>query len=640
MKRALNIIMPLLLIIQACDPEPVLLEHSQVIADGNHTGVYVLSEGLFNQNNSTLSWIDFTAGQADSWNAATGRSYDCFEKVNGRRLGDTANDMLLYGSRIYIAVSESSTIEILDASTSNSLRQIPLSHDGIVSQPRSMTAVNGFVYVCCFDGTVTRIDTLTMIADATVQVGRNPDGICHANGKLYVSNSGGLDTRNPDNTVSVIDINTFSETKRITVRSNPGSIYADASGVYVVSRGIFDYGTMDYDSRLHRIDTQTDEVTATYDIPILKMDIVDGKAWFYGYGAGGTIQVLDLATGQVLDSDFITDGTRVECPYSIKVEPATRKVYVCDALDYVTPGSLLCFSPEGRLLYRVQGIGINPNTVAFCDENVKLTEYQGEPVIIGDIDRVFEYMPAPGQFVNLLPQYEQGDNATSMNVKCLNALQSGNLITLGGFGGYITAGFNTTVYNQEGADFRIDGNAFNGNAEPGVVWVSADVNNNGLPDDDWYEIWGSEQKEGRATPEYAITYTKPSSDDGNTPWNGSDGRSGSIDHNISHSQPYYPQWYNNSTLSFSATLLPDNVTFTDNMYVMSPFGYGYVDNLPNSDVNSAFDIDWAVKADGTPAGLESINFVKIQNGVIGCYPAIGELSTEVSAIYNLNSKTE
>jgi len=638
--RTLRKILPLLIVILACDPEPVLLEPGQIIADGSHKGVFVLSEGLFNQNNSTLSWIDFGTGRPDSWTPSTGRSFDCFEKVNGRRIGDTANDLLLYGSRLYIAVSESSTIEILDASTCSSLKQIPLSHNGIESQPRRMTAQGGYVYVCCFDGTVTRIDTVTMTADATVKVGRNPDGICYANGKLYISNSGGLDTQNPDNTVSVIDINTFTETKRIPVRSNPGIIHAHDNSVYVVSRGIFDYGTMDYDSRLHRIDTRTDEVTATYQIPILNMDIADGKAWFYGYGAGGTIQILDLATGQILDSDFITDGTRVECPYSIKVEPNTRKVYVCDALDYVTPGSLMCFSPDGRLLYSVTGIGINPNTVVFCDESVALTEYQGEPGIIGDIDRVFEYKPAPGQFVNLLPGYEQGDDAASMADKCLKSLQSGNLITLGGFGGYITAGFNTTVLNQDGPDFRIDGNAYGGNAEPGVVWVSADTNGNRIPDDPWYEIWGSEQKEGRATLGFAITYLKPDADDGDSEWTGSNNRTGSILHNSFHSQPYYPEWYEGNSVSFTATLLPDNVSYENGIYVMASFGPGYVDNLPNSPENSSFDIDWAVNNDGTPAGLTGIDYIRIQNGVIGCNSTTGELSTEVSAIYNLNTKTE
>lgn len=638
MKRKLLKIFPILLMTLACDPEPVLLEPSQVIADANHTGIFVLSEGLFNQNNSTLSWIDFRTGQPDSWSSATGSSYDCFEKVNGRRIGDTANDLLLYGSKLYLAVSESSTIEIMDASTCRSLKQIQLSREGKASQPRRLTASGGYVYVCCFDGTLSRIDTLIMAVDTTIQVGRNPDGICCSGTKLYVSNSGGLDTQNPDNTVSVIDISSFTEIKRITVRSNPGNIYSDGNYVYVVSRGIFDYGTMNYDSRLHRIDTSTDQVINTYDIPVLNMDIVDGKAWFYGYGAGGTIQVLDLVTGMILDSDFITDGTRIECPYAIKVEPSSRKVYVCDALDYVTPGALLCFSPEGRLLYRVQGIGINPNTISFCDQEVSLNLNQGEPQITGDIDRVFEYMPAPGQFVNLLPQYESGDDAQSMANKCLKVLQSGNMITLGGFGGYITAGFNAPVLNQEGPDFRVDGNAYNGNAEPGVIWVSADVNGNGMPDDPWYEIWGSEQKEDRATPEYTITYYRPATQNGDSPWIGSDGETGSITHNNYHNQPYYPQWHNCDSICFTATLLPKNMSYSDGLWVMPAFSYGYVDNKPNSPENSAFDIDWAVNSDGTPANLDHIDFIKIQSGSIGCNDLTGEQSTEVSAIYNLNPK--
>ena len=71
---------------------------------------------------------------------------------------------------------------------------------------------------------------------------------------------------------------------------------------------------------------------------------------------------------------------------------------------------------------------------------------------------------------------------------------------------------------------------------------------------------------------------------------------------------------------------------------MSSFEYGYVDNLPNSETNSTFDIDWAVNPDGTPANLDHIDFIKIQNGSIGCNDLTGEQSTEVSAIYNLNPK--
>ena len=636
MKRDAYILITSLMCLVSCDPEPVLIGESQAIADAGHTGVYVLSEGLFNLNNSTLSWIDFSTGLPDSWSAPTGNSYDCFEKVNGRRLGDTANDILLYGSRLYIAVNVSSTIEILDAATGRSLNRIPMNNHGKSSEPRYMTANGHYVYVCSFDGTVTRIDTLTMKADATVTVGRNPDGICCTAGKLYVSNSGGLDFDNPDSTVSVIDLATFSEIKRISVRQNPGSRYADGNLVYVVSRGIYDYDKNDYDSRLHCIDTENDQVIETYDIPILKMDLHDGKAWFYGYGSGGTIQVLDLASGQIIDSDFITDGTLIERPYGIKVEPTSHKVYVCDAADYVTPGSLCCFAPDGHLLYRIRNIGINPNTVVFCDMPVKLDRYQGEVQNKSDIDSVCQYMPAPGQFVGEMPKYEEGDDSLSMAGKCLELLQKGEMITLGGFGGYVTVRFKQTVHNLSGADFRIDGNAFEGSSEPGVVWVSADVNGNGKPDDPWYELYGSEQAAGRSTKGYTVTYTKPSASNMDTPWTGSDGREGSILYNAYHGHYYYPLWYDTDTKSFTGTLLPENMYQEGTKWVMSSFEYGYVDNLSNSPENSSFDIDLAHDSNGLPVHLDSIRFVRIQCAVIGCNRLTGEESTEVSTIYNLH----
>ena len=70
------------------------------------------------------------------------------------------------------------------------------------------------------------------------KAGKNPEGLVVQNGKLYVTNSGGLDYPNYDTTVSVIDLATFSEIKKILVGVNPGGIATDSQGdVYVVARG-------------------------------------------------------------------------------------------------------------------------------------------------------------------------------------------------------------------------------------------------------------------------------------------------------------------------------------------------------------------------------------------------------------------
>ena len=619
-------LIPFVLLVLACDPEPELISVRTDATDTTHTGMFILSEGLFNQNSSTLAWHDFSTGRTESWQNRQGTSYDCFEKANGRRLGDTANGMIMYGGRLYIAVSESGTVEIVDPATCRSLSQIKMPD----AQPRALAAYGPDIYVCCFDGTVARIDTASMQITGSVQVGRNPDGICCTAGKLYVSNSGGLDPDCPDSTVSVISLDTFTEKTRIAVRPNPGRICTNGTSVFVISRGRFDYDIMDYDCRLHRIDASSDLLTDTYDIQALNMDIAGSYAWLYEYGSTD-IMVMETATGLIVDDSFIKDGTAIERPYGIKADAETGRIFVCDAADYVTPGSILCFSSDGRLEYRIQGIGINPNTIQFYDSQVRPDE-DSQAALKGHVAKVFEYRPAPGQFINVMPQYEPGDNDSTMAAKCLALLRGNGMISLGGFGGYLTAAFDTAVANLDGMDFEIDGNAITGSAEPGVVWVSADANRNGLPDDEWYQIAGSEY--ANSVMEYEMTYTD---NDGDIPWTAGDGRNGVIRKNIFHSQSYYPLWYDEDSCTFCATLLPDNMEYSNGTWIMSAFGWGYADNLKNGSEGSRFDISWAVCSDGTPAGLDHIDFIRVQTGVIGYNDLTGEESTEITSIFNLHA---
>lgn len=114
------------------------------------------------------------------------------------------------------------------------------------------------------------------------------------------------------------------------------------------------------------------------------------------------------------------------------------------------------------------------------------------------VAKVFDYRPAAGQYVNVIPEYEEGDTQEDMNRKALEAIcgDADGMISLGGFGGYVVVGFDHTVENKAGlCDFRVLGNAFYatgqseyGNSEPGVIQVSCDTNRNGQPDDAWYEI--------------------------------------------------------------------------------------------------------------------------------------------------------
>ncbi|MBT1689087.1 hypothetical protein [Dawidia soli] len=258
------------------------------------------------------------------------------------------------------------------------------------------------------------------------------------------------------------------------------------------------------------------------------------------------------------------------------------------------------------------------------------------------ITQVFEYSPAPGQFINKLPVYAAGNNAAAMAAKAATALvgKTNGLVCLGAFGGYIVVGFDHTIANVTGKDFKVYGNAFADWSEAGIVMVSRDVNGNGLPDDVWYELAGSEYSNVNTIHNYSITYTKPSPLNADVPWTDNQGNSGVVKRNSFHTQAsYYPQWQGN-TITFTGTRVWPNAYDSDpsatEHWVAPAYAWGYTDNVVNTDTNATFDISWAVNASGTPVTLTGIDFVKVYTATIQDAGWLGEVSTEIAGIEDIN----
>lgn len=310
------------------------------------------------------------------------------------------------------------------------------------------------------------------------------------------------------------------------------------------------------------------------------------------------------------------------------------------------------------------------------------------------LTRVYDYNPAPGQFINTLPAYEAGEPKDSVIDRCrqnicghidtivttfhgethtrIDTVWSESMISLGGYGGSVIVGFDHPVVNQHTYDFEILGNAFvaareskGGSCEPGIVMVSRDVNGNGLPDDPWYELAGSEYHKPKTQHNYEITYYRP--DENKTPegsgylndttyirWTSNDclnpdSTSGYMAKNVFHSQSYWPQWETGETLTFKGTKLPCNAVDLGNnggnsYFVQYFFDWGYVDNLPNEPThasagddynnehlyNPGFKLDWAVDQNGNPVYLPQIDFIKIYTAENQYCGWLGETSTEVA----------
>ena len=283
-----------------------------------------------------------------------------------------------------------------------------------------------------------------------------------------------------------------------------------------------------------------------------------------------------------------------------------------------------------------------------------------------DWNRVYDYTPAPGQFINELKTggFDGTQTTREAAIAYAEARMSevdnnGNpnpiWVSLGGFGGYIVVGFDHSIDNSGDYDLGILGNSFSGSSEPGIVWVMQDENGNGEPDDTWYELAGSETGKSETIQEYAVTYYRPSGPQMPVQWTDNLGNSGEVDYlkQFHRQDYYYPLWIEEDSYTLTGTCLePRNRDASGNgsYWVNAEYDWGYSDNYSPVDrlteddnaegeVNANhFKISNAIDCECEPIHLDYIDFVKVQVGVNAKSGWLGELSTEVCGFFDYNMK--
>ena len=205
-------------------PETYLQEYS--------TGAYVVNSGnMYNKIESSLTAIDYATSTA---------TQGVFKTANGRSLGNTANDGIVYGNKIYLAVDQSNTIEVIDKNTKKSIKQIKTTEllgNAEGAEPRHIIAGDGKVYFTTYGGYVAAVDTTDFALQKKWQVGNYPESLVIGNGNLYVANSNyGYGGGN----ISCINLsNDNVETKNIEGVNNPTSIYYASNVLYVLDNPVY-----------------------------------------------------------------------------------------------------------------------------------------------------------------------------------------------------------------------------------------------------------------------------------------------------------------------------------------------------------------------------------------------------------------
>lgn len=301
-------------------PETYLQEYS--------TGAYVVNSGnMGTKIESSLTAIDYASSTA---------TQNVFKAANGRSLGDTANDGIVYGNKIYLAVDQSNTIEVIDKKTKRSIKQIKTTDllgnaEGV--EPRHIIADGGKVYFTTYGGYVAAVDTTSFALQKKWKVGSYPEGLVIAHGNIYVANSnyaaGG-------GNISCINLsNDNVETKNIEGVNNPTSIYYASNVLYVLDNPAPDYAATG-ENALRAVsfaEGKSQKVAdGNYAVCVTpgattRMDVV--RPYFFVLNApfGGTPSVSVLAAGS-MQAQTMTLSEMPVSPCGIFVDPLNGHIFV------------------------------------------------------------------------------------------------------------------------------------------------------------------------------------------------------------------------------------------------------------------------------------------------------------------------
>jgi len=289
--------------------------------------------------------------------------------------------------------------------------------------------------------------------------------------------------------------------------------------------------------------------------------------------------------------------------------------------------------------------------------------------------RVLHYAPAPGSLVNN-PAFNNPTHALGAPLGGGTAAPSNaKVVTLGGFGGSITLGFDQPVTNHPaspgnplGLDLIVFGNAFFAGgdpaarfAEPGAIEVAADANANGLADDPWYLI----RPPGAATwpagevPQASLftqTWDDNAADPAFPPTVASwipAGRTGQwttytyrltdpalLGPVISAIDPSGERTWGLADCTPTMVLgdtdgdgEADDLNATPETFYTQPDDPTTVGITPGSGGGDAIALEWAVHpATGAPVNLATADFVRISTAVARVSPFLGEASTEIGGL--------
>lgn len=352
------------------EPSDYEVVDAAVNASAKPSGIYLVNQGNMGSNKARLDFLNFHNGFYIR---------DVFTEYNPevvKGLGDTGNDVQVYKGKVFVVVNGSHKVEIMDAYSMKRLAQVDVPNCRFIAFDGNHAYVTSYVAkdkeaLKTQKGALYCIDLDTYKVTGQVTVGYQPEQLVIRDGKAYVANSGGYVAGN-DNTVSVVDLKSMKVEYNIEVAVNLELMLVDAEGtIWVSSRGNY----VDVSSTLNYLVKKGDkyELGGSVNVPVSSMAMAGDKIYVIGltyipptWKPTTTYNIVNVKTRKLESGSFITDGTEsgITTAYTVTVNPGNGDIYVTDAKDYVSSGTLHCYTGSGKRKWSVR-TGDIPARIAF-----------------------------------------------------------------------------------------------------------------------------------------------------------------------------------------------------------------------------------------------------------------------------------
>jgi len=316
-------------------------------------GLLIANEGAFSGGTGTVNFI------SDDYTVTEEKIYS---KVNNENIGTILQSIGFNNDDAYLIANVGNKITVANRFTMEKITEITSD----LNNPRYIAFANGKGFVTNWgdgsdatDDYIAVIDASTNTIEATISISEGPEQIIANGNFLYVSHKGGFGS---GNSVSVINAATNTVVTTISVGDIPDELAIDNSGNLLVScegKAETPWNPIEVLGSLVTINTATNEVSST-------LNFASGFHPNSMVFNDSNIYLSTSSSVYKMDEDATTIPTSaiINTPiYGISVNE--DKIYVTDAIDFASNGTLKIFDATTNTELREFTVGLIPGKIYF-----------------------------------------------------------------------------------------------------------------------------------------------------------------------------------------------------------------------------------------------------------------------------------